>query len=47
MALHFGKIPIELDVEQVQEYLFLLQKRSKTPLCVSPRLRSIIIASMS
>jgi site-specific recombinase XerD len=31
MALHFGKIPIELDVEQVQEYLFLLQKRSKTP----------------
>ena len=31
MALHFGKIPTELDVEQVQEYLFLLQKRSKTP----------------
>jgi integrase len=25
------KIPTELDVEQVQEYLFLLQKRSKTP----------------
>ena len=31
MALHFGKIPTELDVEQVQEYLFILQKRSKTP----------------
>mgnify|MGYP003609550970 CR=1 FL=1 len=31
MALHFGKIPTELEVEQVQEYLFLLQKRSKTP----------------
>jgi len=31
MALHFGKIPTELDVEQVQEYLFMLQKRSKTP----------------
>lgn len=31
MALHFGAIPTELEVEQVQEYLFLLQKRSKTP----------------
>ena len=31
MALHFGKPPTELDVEQVQEYLFMLQKRSKTP----------------
>ncbi|WP_318640217.1 tyrosine-type recombinase/integrase [Flavobacterium ardleyense] len=31
MALHFGKIPTELDVEQVQEYLYILQKRSKTP----------------
>jgi integrase/recombinase XerD len=31
IALHFGKIPTELDVEQVQEYLFMLQKRSKTP----------------
>jgi hypothetical protein len=29
MALHFGKIPTELDVEQVQEYLFLLQKALK------------------
>jgi integrase/recombinase XerD len=31
MALHFGKIPTELDQEQVHEYLFLLQQRSKTP----------------
>ena len=31
MALHFGKIPTELDVEQVQEYLCILQKLSKTP----------------
>jgi integrase len=31
MALHFGKIPTELEQEQVQEYLFMLQKRSKTP----------------
>lgn len=31
MALHIGKIPTELDIEKVQEYLFLLQKRSKTP----------------
>ena len=31
MALHFGKIPTELDSEQVQKYLFSLQKRSKTP----------------
>jgi integrase/recombinase XerD len=29
--LHFGKVPTELEVEQVQEYLFMLQKRSKTP----------------
>ena len=29
--MHFGKIPTELDPEQVQEYLFILQKRSKTP----------------
>jgi hypothetical protein len=28
MALHFGKIPTELDVEQVQVFLL---KRSKTP----------------
>ena len=31
IALHFGKTPTELDVEQVQEYLYMLQKRSKTP----------------
>ena len=31
IALHFGKIPTELDVEQVQEYLYMLQKHSKTP----------------
>lgn len=29
--MHFGKIPTELDPEQVQEYLFIIQKRSKTP----------------
>lgn len=31
MALHFGKIPTELDEEQVQEYLFMLQNRSQSP----------------
>ena len=31
ISLHFGKLPLELDPEQVQDYLFLLQKRSKTP----------------
>ncbi len=31
ISLHFGKIPTELDPEQIHEYLFLLQKRSKTP----------------
>jgi integrase/recombinase XerD len=31
MALHFNCLPTELDPEQVQDYLFLLQKRSKTP----------------
>jgi integrase/recombinase XerD len=30
ISLHFGKIPTELDPEQIHEYLFLLQKRSKT-----------------
>jgi site-specific recombinase XerD len=29
--LHYGKLPTELDTEQVQEYLFMLQKSSKTP----------------
>ena len=31
IALHFGKIPTELDPEQVKDYLFELQQRSKTP----------------
>ncbi|MGE6355329.1 tyrosine-type recombinase/integrase [Flavobacterium sp. NPDC079362] len=29
--LHFGKIPTELDPEQVHDYLFFLQKKSKSP----------------
>ena len=31
MALHFGKVPTLLDQDQVHEYLYLLQQRSKTP----------------
>jgi len=31
MALHFGTLPTELDPEQVKDYLFELQQRSKTP----------------
>jgi integrase/recombinase XerD len=31
LALHYGKLPTELDPEQVQDYLFMLQNRSKTP----------------
>ncbi len=31
LALHFGKLPTELDPEQVHDYLFFLQKKSKTP----------------
>lgn len=31
ISLYFGKIPTELDSEQVQDYLFYLQKKSKTP----------------
>lgn len=31
MALHFGKLPTELEPDQVHDYLFRLQKRSKTP----------------
>jgi site-specific recombinase XerD len=31
MAMHFGCLPTELDSEQVQDYLYLLQSRSKTP----------------
>jgi hypothetical protein len=31
MSLYFGKLPTELDPEQVHDYLFYLQKKSKTP----------------
>ena len=31
MALHFGKVPTCLDPDQVHDYLFMLQKRSKFP----------------
>jgi hypothetical protein len=31
MALHFNCLPTELDEEQVNEYLYQLQQRSKTP----------------
>lgn len=31
ISLHFGKIPTELDPEQVHDYLFFQQKKSKTP----------------
>ncbi len=31
IALHFCKIPTELDPEEVKDYLFELQQRSKTP----------------
>lgn len=31
MALHFGVLPTELAPDQVQDYLFLLQKRHATP----------------
>jgi integrase/recombinase XerD len=31
LALYFGKLPTELDSEQVHDYLFYLQKQSKTP----------------
>lgn len=31
ISLYFGKIPTELDPEQVHDYLFYLQKRSKLP----------------
>jgi len=31
MALHFGCLPTELDADQVQDYLYLLQRRSQTP----------------
>jgi len=31
ISLYFGKLPTELDPEQVHDYLFYLQKKSKTP----------------
>lgn len=31
IALHYGKIPTDLDEEQIHDYLFMLQRRSKTP----------------
>ena len=31
ISLHFGKIPTELDPEQIHEYLFMLQKRTLSP----------------
>ena len=31
LALHFGRVPTELDPEEIKDYLFELQKRSKTP----------------
>jgi len=31
ISLHFGRTPLELDAEEVQEYLYGLQRRSKTP----------------
>jgi len=31
ISVYFGKIPTELDPEQVHDYLFYLQKKSKTP----------------
>jgi integrase len=31
MALHFNRIPLELNGEEVQDYLYELQTRSKTP----------------
>jgi len=31
MALHFGCLPTQLEPDQVQDYLYLLQQRSKSP----------------
>jgi integrase/recombinase XerD len=31
ITLHFGCLPTELDAEQVQDYLYELQQRSRTP----------------
>ncbi|AZI23759.1 hypothetical protein EIH07_08095 [Chryseobacterium taklimakanense] len=37
LALHFGKVPTELDPEDIKDYLFELQKRSKTLQPAKPR----------
>ncbi|WP_262891144.1 phage integrase N-terminal SAM-like domain-containing protein [Chryseobacterium manosquense] len=34
LALHFGKAPTELEPEDIKDYLFELQKRSKNPFSV-------------
>jgi integrase/recombinase XerD len=31
IALHFGMLPIDLEPDQVSDYLYMLQERSKTP----------------
>ena len=31
LAIHFGKVTTELDPEDIKDYLFELQNRSKTP----------------
>lgn len=31
LALHFGCLPTELDEDQIKDYLYMLQQRSKTP----------------
>lgn len=31
ISLHFGRTPLELEAEEVQEYLFELQRRARTP----------------
>lgn len=31
MSLHFGCLPTELDEDQIKDYLYMLQQRSKTP----------------
>ena len=43
LALHFGKVPTELDPEDIKDYLFELQKLSKTP-SQSYRLRPAVFA---
>jgi site-specific recombinase XerD len=31
LALHFGRVPLDLSIDEVHEYLYGLQKRSRTP----------------